>query len=267
MSLSSALRFARGSAFAFVLYGCAEDPDAAPPSFPPDAAGPFGVGISPILDAGAPTLFPVDAALAAADTGSGSVSPMSDAGTGGITLGGVDASASVPDAGPIVINIPTRSVVCGGSECTTTDNRVCCQAWSRGTGFEGSPTCTARTVCEAEHSLFEGETNRAVMSECDEPGDCGGGQVCCFARYGRPVTPDFLSSEVIGPGAGRLCMSLATCNGGMLSFSGVLGVPVGMVACKTAADCAGNGSCMPEAAGGLTTGMGGSPRPGVMICR
>lgn len=267
MSLSSAFRFARGGAFAFALYACGDDPDATPPPLAPDAAGPFGVGVSPILDAAAPPLFPLDAGLAAPDTGSGSVSAPPDAGTGGITLGGVDASATKPDAGPIVINIPTRSVSCGGSECTTTNNRTCCQAWSRGTGFEGTPTCTTQAACEAEHPPFEGETNRTVLSECDEPGDCGGGQVCCFVRYGRPITVDFFSSEVIGPGASRLCMSLENCNAGMFSFSGVLGVPVGLVACKAPADCTDGASCMPESAGSLTTGMGGSPRPGVMLCR
>jgi hypothetical protein len=261
-------RFPRGMAVVAMLYGCDNGPDAEPPPpLPPaqDAAVPLDTGVAAIPDGAA--IFPVSSADAAPAMSADAGPAMSDAGPGGILLGGVDASAPKPDAGPIIINIPTRSVTCGGSECTTTSNRTCCQAWSRGTGFEGSPTCTTQAACEAEHSPFEGETNRAVLSEGDEPADCGGGQVCCFVRYGRPVTVDLFSSEAIGPGASRLCMSLENCNAGMFSFSGVLGVPVGLVACKTAADCAGSGSCMPESAGGLTTGMGGSSRPGVMVCR
>lgn len=267
MSHSSALKLARSGLAAFMLLGCGEDP-AAEPQPPPymaaDAGDPFGMGVSPILD-GAVAAPPValDAGLAVPDTSVG-VNPAPEA--GGIMLGVGDASMPAQDAA-VVINIPTRSVACGGSDCTTTNNRTCCQAWSRGVGFEGTPSCTTQAACEAEHPPFEAEVNRAVLSECDEPGDCGNGQVCCFVRYGRPIFVDFFSDQVVGPGASRLCLNVDACNAGTGSFSGVLGIPLGLVACKTAADCAGAGSCMPEQAGGLTTGMDGAARPGVMVCR
>ena len=207
------------------------------------------------------------AAHSSPTTGIGGKKPGPEA--GGITLGGVDAGMTPPQDAAIVITIPTRSVPCGGSDCTTTNNRTCCQAWSRGVGFEAAASCIAQAACEAEHPAFEGESNRAVLSECDEPGDCGANQACCFVRYGRPIVADIFSQEIVGPGASRLCLNLDACNAGMASFSGVLGVPLGMVACKTAADCAASGGseCVPEPAGGLTTGQGGASRPGVMVCR
>lgn len=148
--------------------------------------------------------------------------------------GGAVAPMITADAGPIVIAIPTRSVLCGSSECTTTSNRVCCDAWNRDTGFVNSPTCSTQAACTNEHPLV-GDSNRAVMSECDEPSDCGADQVCCFVRYGAPISADLFGTELIGPGASRLCMDLAKCNAGATSFSGTAGVPLGVAACKTAA--------------------------------
>jgi hypothetical protein len=167
-----------------------------------------------------------------------------------------------------VITIPTRSVACGGSECTTTNNKTCCLAWSKDMGFMGSPTCTTNAACTTDHTMG-GDTNRAVVSECDEPGDCSGGQICCFVRYGMPLRADFLdfASEIVGPGASRLCMELASCNAGMMQISGVLGLPVGIQACKSAADCKDGTQCVPEANDSTTTGKGGAARPGVMLCK
>jgi hypothetical protein len=186
---------------------------------------------------------------------------------GGITLGGRDAGSSTDAAGPIVITIPTRSVACGASECTTTNNKTCCEAWSRATGFAGSPQCVTKAQCESDHVIFGSEANRAVESDCDEPSDCSGGQVCCFVRYGMPVTADLFSTEIVGPGASRLCVDLASCNAGAMSITGVAGIPVGVVSCKTAADCKDGTSCMPEASNSATTGKTNAARPGVMVCR
>lgn len=172
----------------------------------------------------------------------------------------------VRDAGPIVITIPTRSVACGGSECTTTNNKTCCQAWSKDVGFMGSASCTTNAACTSDHTMF-GDTNRAVVNDCDEPSDCSGGQICCFVRYGAPVTADLFSADIVGPGASRLCMELSACNAGMTQITGVAGIPVGVQACKVAGDCKDGTQCVPETNDSATTGKGGSARAGVMVCK
>ena len=220
--------------------------------------------------------FPaVDAAQAAAAPGmntqtqdAGVTQPgnvVGDAATGGPVLIVPDAGPA-SDAGPIVIAIPTRAVACGGSDCTTTNNRTCCQAWSKGMGFSGTPTCTTNAACTADHTSF-GDTNRAVVNDCDEPSDCSGGQICCFVRYGAPVTAELFSTDIVGPGASRLCMELSNCNAGMMSISGVAGIPVGLQACKSNADCKDGAQCTAETADSTTTGKGGAARPGVMVCK
>jgi hypothetical protein len=185
---------------------------------------------------------------------------------GTIVLGGRDAGPST-DTGTIVIAIPTRSVVCGSSECTTTNNRTCCDSWSRMTGFSGKPECLSKATCESEHTNFGSDSNRVVESDCDEPSDCSGGQVCCFVKLGSPVTADLLSAEIVGPGASRLCLDISACNASMTSITGVAGIPVGVVACKTAADCKDGATCVPEMSNSVTTGKTNAARPGVMVCR
>jgi hypothetical protein len=250
---------------------CAPGNDGDSPTTPAwDGGSLFDTGVAPIITA------PVDSSLpmAAGDAGPaliqpvgvvpGAGAPQVDSGPGAIAMGGADAGPA--DAGPIMITIPTRSVPCGGSDCTTTSNRTCCQGWSMGTGFEGTPTCTTQAACTSDHAFMD-TTNRIVMSDCDEASDCGGGQICCFVRYGMPVFADLFSSDVVGPGASRLCLDLAACNAGAGSISGVLGVPVGVVACKSNADCKDFGTCQPETNDSSTTGKGVTARPGVMVCR
>jgi hypothetical protein len=235
-----------------------------------DSPAPAG---TPANDAALP--LPNDAAQTAAPVATGPVLEAGaqqpgavltpDAGSSGPTLIAPDAGA-VRDAGPIVITIPTRSVVCGSSECTTTNNRTCCLGWSKDMGFMGAPTCTTNATCTSDHVMF-GDTNRAVVNDCDEPSDCSGGQICCFVRYGAPVTADLFSADIVGPGASRLCTELSACNAGMTQISGVAGIPVGIQACKTAADCKDGTQCVPETNDSTTTGKGGSARPGVMVCK
>lgn len=242
---------------------CGDDGGEAPP---PVSTAASDASVLASSDAGAP----LNPGNSAQDGGFIGAAPDA-AGPGVITLGG-DAStaqdaASKPDAqGPIVITIPTRSVTCGVSECTTTNNRTCCEAWSKEGGFTGSPSCSTQAACTSDHSTF-GDSNRAVMSDCDEPSDCSGGQVCCFVRYGAPTTADLLSTEIIGPGASRLCLELSKCNAGMTSFSGVAGIPLGLVACRNNSHCTDGATCMPEPDNSATTGKTSRGRPGVSVCR
>jgi hypothetical protein len=226
----------------------ANDAAAAFPADAAPAAAPVATG--PVLEAGAQQPAPV-------------VTP--DAGSTGPTLIAPDAGAP-RDAGPIVITIPTRSVACGASECTTTNNRTCCLGWSKDMGFMGTPTCTTNAACTSDHILY-GDTNRAVVNDCDEPSDCSAGQICCFVRYGAPVTADLFSPDIVGPGASRQCMELSACNAGSTQISGAAGIPVGVQACKSAADCKDGTQCVPETNDSTTTGKGASARPGVMVCK
>jgi hypothetical protein len=250
---------ARASLLSLAL--CAACSADGPESMGPPKPGALGTMdaavLAPVLDAApaAPPVVPTPmqpGPIVLADAG-GAATPMATADAG-------------RDAGPIVITIPTRSVLCGSSECTTTSNRVCCDAWNRDTGFVNSPTCSTQAACTNDHQLI-GDTNRAVMSECDEPSDCGADQVCCFVRYGAPISADLFGTELIGPGASRLCMDLAKCNAGATSFSGTAGVPLGVAACKTAADCPPGSQCVPEDANSSTTGKMSAARPSVLVCK
>jgi hypothetical protein len=165
------------------------------------------------------------------------------------------------DGGPIDIEPPTRSVDCGGSECETTDNRVCCESWSIDTGF-GAPMCTSEAACENMYADW-GNNNRKVTSVCDGGDDCAAGQVCCFFIYGMDVWD--LTLTKVGPGAGRMCLAPGDCNA---EFTLEFGSPTGVVACTEDADCEDvGGSCQPEQSGSITTGKNGSARPGVKVCR
>jgi hypothetical protein len=42
---------------------------------------------------------------------------------------------------------------------------------------------------------------------------------------------------------------------------------VGVVACKTAADCKDGATCVPEMSNSVTTGKTNAARSGVMVCR
>jgi hypothetical protein len=253
---------ARASALLLALCGaCSAD---GPESMGPPGQVALGTMdaavLAPAFDAapGAPPLTPV----APPPMQAGPIA-LTEAGGAAMPVTTTDAAR---DAGPIVITIPTRSVLCGSSECTTTSNRVCCDAWNRDTGFVNSPTCSTQAACTNDHPLL-GDTNRAVMSECDEPSDCGADQVCCFVRYGAPISADLFGTELIGPGASRLCMDLSKCNAGATSFSGTAGVPLGVAACKTAADCPPGSQCAPEEANSSTTGKMSAARPSVLVCK
>ncbi len=231
----------------------------------PPAQGTIDAAVlAPVFDA-APAAPPVMPATPVVPTPA-QPGPIALADAGATTAPSAPVADAGRDAGPIVITIPTRSVLCGSSECTTTSNRVCCDAWNRDRGFVNSPTCSTQAACTNDHPLI-GDTNRAVMTECDEPSDCGADQACCFVRYGAPISADLFSTEFIGPGASRLCMDLSKCNAGMTSFSGTAGVPLGVVACKTAADCPPGSQCVPEEANSSTTGKMSAARPSVLVCK
>lgn len=241
-----------------LLAACSDDADPSPAPASGDAGGQVVIA----ADASAPPMVAPSTTTEASTTMSlapndGGVVPIDAA---------LQDGAPRESGGPLVITLPTRAVSCGGSECTTTNNRTCCQAWSKDTGFTGNPSCTTHAACSSEHAPF-GDANRAVVHDCDEPSDCSGGQVCCFVRYGAPVTADLFSSELVGPGASRLCMELSNCNAGMMSISGVAGIPLGLLACKTSADCKDGTQCTAEEANSTTTGKGGAARPGVMVCK
>jgi hypothetical protein len=246
-------------AIALLFAACGDDAESPAPS---GGSGQDGA----VLQADAAPVATPPAVTTTPDSGAlPPVAVATDASTGGPVLVVPDAGAP-RDAGPIMITIPTRAVVCGGSDCTTTNNRTCCQGWTKDMGFTGSPMCTTHAMCSSDHPMF-GDANRAVVSDCDEPSDCSGGQICCFVRYGAPVTADLFSPDIVGPGASRLCMDLSNCNAGMMSLSGVAGIPVGIQACKTAADCKDGTQCTPETDDSTTTGKGGKARPGVMVCK
>jgi hypothetical protein len=253
----------RGALFALALFGACGDDSAGAPQ--PDATASTDAAVLPVVDAA--LTAPTPSATGSTPDAGNQLPPVNgaDAAASGPVLIGADAGPA-RDAGPIMITIPTRSVACGGSECTTTNNRTCCQAWSKDMGFAGAPTCTTNAACTSDHTLI-GDTNRAVVNDCDEPSDCSGGQICCFVRYGAPVPAEFLSADIVGPGASRLCMELSNCNAGMMSISGVAGVPVGLQACKSNTDCKDGTQCTAETAGSSTTGTSGAARPGVMVCK
>jgi hypothetical protein len=165
------------------------------------------------------------------------------------------------DGGPIDIEPPTRSVDCGGSECETTDNRVCCEGWSIDTGF-GAAMCTSEAACENTYADW-GNNNRKVTSVCDGGDDCAASQVCCFFIYGMDVWD--LTFTKVGPGAGRMCLAPGDCNA---EFTLEFGSPTGVVACTKDEHCADvGGTCQPEQSGSITTGKNGTARPGVKVCR
>jgi hypothetical protein len=173
-----------------------------------------------------------------------------------------DAGA-MGDGGSVVIEIPVRKIMCGSSECQTTDNRVCCESWSKATGFDKEPMCIAEATCTQTYNQYTGDTGRAVLSVCEGAEDCPVGQVCCFYTTGMPVFESLIDFTRVGPGAGRSCMTLADCNSDTLG-----GDPVGLVACSKDEDCsAAGGTCQPELAASVTTGKNGKPRPNVKVCR
>jgi hypothetical protein len=172
-------------------------------------------------------------------------------------------AGSKSDAGSVVIEIPTRKIRCGDSECQTTDNRVCCESWDKSKGFDGAPMCIAEATCTQMYSQFTGDTGRAVLSVCEGGEDCPVGQVCCFYTTGTPVFESLLDLTRVGPGAGRSCMTLADCNSDTFG-----GDPTGVVGCTKDEDCSeAGGTCQAELKGSVTTGKHGNPRPDVKVCR
>lgn len=225
------------------LAACAED-DAG------EATGPVGQpGADAALPdaAGQPPVYTLDSGVPSNPGGR-------DAGMIDITIPGLDAGGS-RDSGVIDIPLPTVSVACGGSPCEAKNGVVCCETWDKNTGFSKA-SCLPSAMCTANHSS-SGASNRSVTSVCDDGADCSGGQVCCYVRIpsssfgsSQPLCDGFLStcgdiSAIVGPGASRVCLDVASCNSANPPSFGT-----GVISCSTDADCKSiaNTTCQPEQA-------------------
>lgn len=172
---------------------------------------------------------------------------------------------------PLVLEIPVASVPCGESTCETTSNKVCCEAWSKGSGFAAERSCMPLSDCDFWHAR-SGDQNRAVPQECDGKEDCSGGQVCCMYAYGAPLCElgdigDCIK-KITGPGSAGICADNDKCMLGAMQFIGA-GVPLGVLACNDDDDCADRPDtrCLPEEDDSLTTGAGVRARSYVKVCR
>jgi hypothetical protein len=212
--------------------------------------------------------------------------PGSDAGLTGATA---EASASEASTKPDVasdagaqpakdaaakpnldLHLPTASMQCGGKPCDTAVN-VCCESWSKGSGFGTTQSCMTRDDCNKKYSRA-GDQNRAIPHECDGKEDCSGGQVCCMYASGMPLCEfadigDCLN-KIIGPGGSGICVDNDLCKLGSTQFVAE-GVPLGVLACNDNVDCADRSdtSCQPEESNSLTTGKGVNARANVKVCR
>jgi len=183
--------------------------------------------------------------------------------------------AAKPDAARpvLVLTIPKASVPCGGMECDTSIDKVCCESWSVGTGFGATQTCLTRMECQMRFRR-NGEQNRAIPHECDGKEDCSGGQACCMVADGQPLC-DFgdalngeCTSKVYGPGGSGICADSDLCKLGSTQLI-ALGVPLGVLACNDDSDCADRAGtkCVPEPDNSITTGRGGKGRKHVKVCQ
>lgn len=185
---------------------------------------------------------------------------------------GSDARAAVDGDSepPLDLPIPIATVECGGSPCNTLDN-VCCESWSKGSGFAGQLSCITRDACNKKYSRG-GEQNRAVVHECDDKQDCSAGQVCCFYAYGQPLCElgDILecTTKLIGPGGSRICADNDACVLGSTQYVGD-GAAIGELSCTADSDCEDRPgtSCQAEVSNSLTTGKSGAARSYIKVCR
>jgi hypothetical protein len=234
-------------------------PDALLPGVPP-----------PSRDAG--TTAPAPAGDGDGD-GDADADPTPPPSTG---TGNGDGDGDTDEDPPLVIDLPVASVPCGASACEIRNGNVCCDYWQR-SGFGNVPMCIHEDKClrtspfdsglyfQSEDPLWTGrDPKRAVVSRCDGAEDCSVGQVCCYVREGAPI-PDGLSTNWIGPGAGRQCMDAKDC----LAVVATNGVPTGVLSCNDDDDCrAASGTrCLPEEDNSPTTGKNVKARPDYKVCR
>jgi hypothetical protein len=192
------------------------------------------------------------------------------------SAGGSDAGSSTKpekDASmrpALVLEVPTSTVPCGGKPCDTLAN-VCCESWSKGTGFGATQSCVTRDQCQKMFSR-SGEQNRAIPHECDGKEDCSGGQVCCLYAPGQPLC-EFADlamciSKLFGPGGAGICVDDDKCKLGSTQFVAE-GVPLGILACNDNADCADRAgtSCQAEESNSISTGKGVNARSHIKVCR
>ncbi len=232
----------------------------APSGTATDAAAPAPVDPPGMVEAG---VTPVPGAPVAAATPADAGAPEAA------------APAAKPDAArPIlVLTIPKASVPCGGMECDTSVDKVCCESWSVDTGFGATQSCLTRMECQMRFRR-NGEQNRAIPHECDGKEDCSGGQACCMVADGMPLC-DFgdalngeCTSKVYGPGGSGICADSNLCKLGSTQLI-ALGVPLGVLACNDDSDCADRAGtkCQPEPDNSITTGRGGKGRKHVKVCQ
>jgi hypothetical protein len=175
------------------------------------------------------------------------------------------------DTGPVLdLPLPMANVDCNGNPCNTLDN-VCCESWSKTTGFSGNLSCITMAECNKKFAR-SGEQNRSVVHECDDKQDCSAGQVCCFYAYSQPLCElgDILecTTKLIGPGGSRVCADNDACELGSTQYIGD-GAAIGVLSCLADSDCEDRPgtTCQPEESGSLTTGKSGKARSYVKVCR
>jgi hypothetical protein len=227
----------------------------------------------PAAEGGAQSTGSTDAAASGSDAGPASAKPEASTTTDASSKPASDAGSTAPakDAATkpqLDLMIPMASMQCGGSACDL-GTKVCCESWSKGTGFGTTQSCVTRDECNKKYSR-SGEQNRAIPHECDGKEDCSGGQVCCMYAAGMPLCDDITNclNTINGPGGSGICADNDLCKVGSTQFIAE-GVPLGVLACNDDVDCAdrSNTSCKPEESNSATTGKGISARAYVKVCR
>jgi hypothetical protein len=241
--------------------GSPRDQDPAPGS-PLDATT-----SSPVDDAQSPQAMDSGTSVSSQDAAASS-SPEAGSGAGDAGGSKPEKDASVRPA--LVLEVPTSTVPCGGKPCDTLAN-VCCESWSKGTGFGATQSCVTRDQCQKMFSR-SGEQNRAIPHECDGKEDCSGGQVCCLYAPGQPLC-EFADlamciTKLFGPGGAGICVDDDKCKLGSTQFVAE-GVPLGILACNDNADCADRAgtSCQAEESNSISTGKGVNARSHIKVCR
>jgi hypothetical protein len=128
------------------------------------------------------------------------------------------------------------TVSCGGDSACPVSPGLCCYNVS---GTVPSTTCQASAAgCTASPTQCY-----AIQIQCDDAGDCPGGQVCCYA------------CGLGFPNAMVSCLAPADCNPN-------LGLSYHLIVCSTDAECSSGQTCQaPD-----TTATGPLP-PGYKVCR
>ena len=267
MTRSASVRLALLLGCAASVLGCAESGDETPQDefdaqVSADAGG--GPGQPATQDAAASSPG-TDAQTPPASTDAGAPpAARSDAGIDGM------ATRDAATKPMLDLEIPTATVPCGGSPCDTLKN-VCCESWSKGSGFGTTQSCMPRAMCYQKFAR-SGDQNRAIPYECDGKEDCSGGQVCCMVADSQPLCELAPIRECImkltGPGGSGICADNDQCMLGSTQFVAE-GVPLGVLACNDDSDCADRPEtrCQPEESDSLTTGKGVQARSYVKVCR